>query len=107
MEDIVIIGSDNRKRTEWPLGRTTELLSGTEGVVKLVKFQKARGELIKLAQHLYLLEIITSEVNKVLKYRPPNTKVSQQRERTPVVTMKEIQKNRYERTIKGTEWLDL
>ncbi|XP_071580713.1 uncharacterized protein [Temnothorax nylanderi] len=54
--DVVLIGSDNRKRLEWSLGRVLRLLPGRDGIPRLVQLKLSSGELIRPIQRLYLLE---------------------------------------------------
>ncbi|XP_050306311.1 uncharacterized protein LOC126743323 [Anthonomus grandis grandis] len=59
--DVVLIGNDNSKRTDWPMGKVSELLSGKDGQVRLVRLETPRGELLRPLQRLYPLECITME----------------------------------------------
>lgn len=61
--DIMLIGQDNLKRMDWPLARVIEILPGRDGVVRVVKLKTADGELVRLIQWLYPLEM-SAAVNK-------------------------------------------
>ncbi|GFU55464.1 DUF5641 domain-containing protein [Trichonephila clavipes] len=52
--EIVLIGSDNSKRLNWPLGRVIELYPGIKRVAKL---RVANGFVIRHMQTLYPLEM--------------------------------------------------
>lgn len=61
MGDIVLIGNDNDKRMDWPLGLVTELLSAKDGEIRLVRLKTARGQVLRPVQRLYPLECVTTE----------------------------------------------
>jgi hypothetical protein len=61
--DVVLIGNDNQKRINWPLGRITDIIPGKEGITRLVKLRTARGEMLRPIQRLFPLEI-TCEMAK-------------------------------------------
>lgn len=54
--DLVLIGDDNNKRSNWPLGRVTELIKGNDGEVRVVRVRTSSGILIRPVQRLYVLE---------------------------------------------------
>ncbi|XP_070152520.1 uncharacterized protein [Polyergus mexicanus] len=54
--DVVLVGSDNRKRLEWPLARVLDLLPGKDGVSRVAGLKLSSGELICPIQRLYLME---------------------------------------------------
>jgi hypothetical protein len=55
--DIVLIGADNKKRYEWPLGKVLELMPGKDGVVRVARVKTSKGILLRPLQRLYLLEV--------------------------------------------------
>ncbi|OXA50284.1 Pro-Pol polyprotein [Folsomia candida] len=55
--DVVLVGYDNKKRFEWPLGKILELCPGKDGKVRVVKVKTATGILTRPLQRLYPLEI--------------------------------------------------
>jgi len=54
--DVVLVGSDNRKRFEWPLGRIIQLFPGKDGKFRVAKVRTAKGMLERPLQRLYPLE---------------------------------------------------
>lgn len=54
--DIVLIGADDVKRLDWPLGKVIEIFTGRDGVVRSVKLRTAKGEVTRPVQKLYWLE---------------------------------------------------
>lgn len=54
--DIVLIGSDNKKRVDWPLARIIEIIKGRDGVSRVAKVKTQNGEIIRPFQRLYRLE---------------------------------------------------
>jgi len=62
--DLVIVGSDNKKRFEWPLGRVIEVHPGRDGEVRVVKVKTAGGILLRPVQRLYPLEVLEVEAEK-------------------------------------------
>lgn len=55
--EIVLIGDDNAKRIDWPIGRVTELIHGNDGHVRVVKIRTKNGELTRPLQRVYPLEL--------------------------------------------------
>lgn len=55
--EIVLIGDDNSKRTDWPLGRVTELIQSKDGNVRVVHILTKGGMLIRPIQRVYPLEL--------------------------------------------------
>ncbi|GBM41215.1 hypothetical protein AVEN_180520-1 [Araneus ventricosus] len=58
--EVVIIGSDNVKCTDWPLGFVIELLPGKDGVTRLVRLRTSKGELLRPVQRIFPLEVSSS-----------------------------------------------
>ncbi|KAG8174866.1 hypothetical protein JTE90_020154 [Oedothorax gibbosus] len=57
LDEIVLIGSDNKKRCDWPLARVIELLPGKDGRTRLVRKTQS-GVLLRPIQRLYPLEVV-------------------------------------------------
>ncbi|GFU56961.1 uncharacterized protein NPIL_398881 [Nephila pilipes] len=51
--NVVLIGNDNQKRINCPLGRVVEIILGKEGITMLVRHRTARGETLKPIQRLF------------------------------------------------------
>lgn len=54
--ELVLVGSDNAKRLDWPIGRIVEILPGKDGPARLVKVQTSRGLMLRPIQRLFPLE---------------------------------------------------
>ncbi|GFU41209.1 putative RNA-directed DNA polymerase from transposon X-element [Trichonephila clavipes] len=54
--DIVLIGTDDKKRLHWLLRRVLELFPGKDGIIRLVKLRTERGDMLRPIQRLYPLE---------------------------------------------------
>jgi hypothetical protein len=66
--DVVLVGSDNTKRIDWPLGRIMELFPGRDGVKRVARVKTARGFLERPLQRLFPLEVSsTSELLPIAK----------------------------------------
>lgn len=59
--EIVLVGSDNQKRINWPLARITELIKGKDGECRLVRLKTSKGEILRPVQRIYRLEIQDDE----------------------------------------------
>ncbi|GFU02186.1 DUF5641 domain-containing protein [Nephila pilipes] len=55
--DIVLIGTDDKKRLHWLLGRVLELFPGKDGIIRLVKLRTEKGNVLRPIQRLYALEL--------------------------------------------------
>ncbi|OXA43305.1 uncharacterized protein LOC110858916 [Folsomia candida] len=55
--DIVLVGADNKKRFEWPLGRILKLNKGRDGQYRSALVKTAKGFLDRPLQRLYPLEV--------------------------------------------------
>lgn len=51
----MLVGSGNKKRLDWPIGRVTDL-PGKDGDVHLVRIITLRGQFLRSIQRLYSLE---------------------------------------------------
>jgi hypothetical protein len=55
--EIVIVGSDNRKRIDWPLARILELYKVKDQVCRVAKVQTQNGVFKRPVQRLFPLEV--------------------------------------------------
>ena len=55
--DLVYIGSDDKKRIDWPLARVVKIFPGRDGVVRVARVKTRKGELDRPVQRLYPLEL--------------------------------------------------
>ncbi|GFT86740.1 DUF5641 domain-containing protein, partial [Nephila pilipes] len=55
--DVVLIGTDDKKRLHWLLGRVLELFPGKDGIIRLVKLRTEKGNILRPIQRLYPLEL--------------------------------------------------
>ena len=55
--DVVLIGQDNIRRIDWPLGVILEVFPGKDGVPRVAKLRTFKGERIRPFQRIYPLEI--------------------------------------------------
>lgn len=65
--DIVFVGSDNKKRLDWPLARVVQCCPGKDGEVRVVRLKTADGYVVRPVQRLYPLELSRNETEKVLQ----------------------------------------
>ncbi|CAL1269528.1 unnamed protein product, partial [Larinioides sclopetarius] len=54
---IVLVGAENCKRINWPLGRVTDIIPGKDGIVRLVRILTSHSKLLRPVQRVYPLEI--------------------------------------------------
>lgn len=99
--DIVLIGSDNVKRVDWPLGRVIEILPGKDNVTRLVRLQTAASVLLRPIQRIYPLEVSSEWLEEVRTTE--NTAESQNRSESEGIP----RATRSGRQIKVPEKLDL
>lgn len=55
--DVVLVGCDQKKRIDWPMGLVREILPGKDGQVRVVRLKTATGILLRPVQRLYQMEI--------------------------------------------------
>ena len=55
--EVVLIGTENSKRADWPLAVVEEFIPSGDGKVRLVKLRTASGILLRPVQRIYPLEI--------------------------------------------------
>ncbi|GBN06423.1 hypothetical protein AVEN_78120-1 [Araneus ventricosus] len=106
--EVVLIGSDNVKCTDWPLGFVIELLPGKDGVTRLVRLRTSKGELLRPVQRIFSLQVSSSwfkDCQKETTRENANNEVSSEsfRNDTAPVTLK----TKSGRTVKKPLKLDL
>ncbi|GFU65571.1 DUF5641 domain-containing protein [Trichonephila clavipes] len=72
--DVVLIGHDNVRRIDWPLGVGWEVYPGKDGVPRVARNRTSHGERIRPFQRLYTLEVSAKTeigVFKSLRKRQP------------------------------------
>ncbi|OXA43068.1 Pro-Pol polyprotein [Folsomia candida] len=66
--DVVLIGDDNKKRIEWPMGRIIQLYPGKDGQVRVARVKTTTNEFLRALQRLFPLEVSSpTEVPSVPK----------------------------------------
>ncbi|GFY43627.1 integrase catalytic domain-containing protein [Trichonephila inaurata madagascariensis] len=65
--DVVLIGHDNVRRIDWPLGVVLEVYPGKDGVPRVARVRTSNGERIRPFQRLYPLEVSAKTEISVLK----------------------------------------
>lgn len=60
----MLSGQDNIKQLDWTLAHITELISGRDGVMRVVRLQTKNEELVRPIQRLYPLDICTEKDRK-------------------------------------------
>ncbi|XP_035218848.1 uncharacterized protein LOC118192066 [Stegodyphus dumicola] len=58
--EVVLVGSENQKRLNWPLAVIEELYPGRDGHVRVVKVKTPLGHLVRPVQKIYPLEVNSS-----------------------------------------------
>jgi len=53
--DDVLVGADNKKRFQWPLGKILEIIPGKDDKVRVARVKTATGILLRPVQRLYSL----------------------------------------------------
>lgn len=92
--DLVLIGSDDQKRLEWPLGRIISMSKGKDGHVRVYKIKTANGELTRPIQRLYPLEIDHPIVNDEKNVREIiSGKINKARSRNENFKIDDLRKN--------------
>lgn len=61
MNDIVLVGNDNKKQIDWMLARVLELIPGKDNITRLVKLKTSTGVILRPVQRLFPLELDTSQ----------------------------------------------
>ncbi|KAJ8958660.1 hypothetical protein NQ318_016385 [Aromia moschata] len=60
VDDLVLVGDDNYKRLNWPLGRIIEVLPGKDDLIHLFKVVTSQGHVLRPVQRLFPLECCTA-----------------------------------------------
>lgn len=55
--DIVLVGTDNKKRMDWPMGKVLELMPSRDGHVRVAKVKTSTAVLTRPIQRLFPLEV--------------------------------------------------
>lgn len=55
--DIVLVGSDNKKRLEWPMARVVEIIPSADNEIRTARVKTKLGCLVRPLQRLYPLEM--------------------------------------------------
>lgn len=58
--EVVLVGHDNQKRLDWPLGRIVEILPGKDNEIRLVRVATDKGQVLRPVQRIYPLECFDS-----------------------------------------------
>ncbi|CAG7837087.1 unnamed protein product [Allacma fusca] len=87
--DIVLVGSDNSKRMDWPLAKVMEILPGKDGHVRVVRVKLATGEYLRPVQRIYPLEIPTGDANEEI-VPVPMSKVPDAEEKVAAKSSNEV-----------------
>ncbi|KRX71653.1 hypothetical protein T06_55, partial [Trichinella sp. T6] len=69
VDDLVLVTEDTVPRSRWKLGVITELLPGSDGIVRSVRLRNARGVLTRPSRLLVLLEPAKACLNIRVGYR--------------------------------------
>lgn len=65
--DIVLVGSDDKRRVMWPLAVIIELIPGRDGIARTAKVKTQNGIMLRPVQRLYSLEVGTAAEANVLR----------------------------------------
>ena len=66
ISDIMLVGSDDLKRLQWPMARIVELISGRDNVTRTARVRTQHGTLLRPIQKLYPLEVSSAEEVNVI-----------------------------------------
>ncbi|XP_054287608.1 uncharacterized protein LOC129003337 [Macrosteles quadrilineatus] len=62
--EIVLLGSDNTKRMDWPLAKIEKILPGKDGNIRLVEMKTSKGTVLRPIQHVFPLELVQQKDNQ-------------------------------------------
>jgi len=65
--DVILIGTDNMKRMDWPLGKVITLFPGKDGITRVVEVKTSNGILTRPVQRVYPLEVSSLEEDTFLE----------------------------------------
>ncbi|KRX17738.1 hypothetical protein T07_789 [Trichinella nelsoni] len=54
--DIILVKEENMKRENWSTGRITSVLTGSDGLSRIVQVNTTKGTFIRPVARFYLLE---------------------------------------------------
>lgn len=72
VRNAILIGSNDNKRIDWPLGKIVEIIKGKDGIGRLARLKTSKGELLRPTQRLYPLEMAANETNNISKEEVEN-----------------------------------
>ncbi|XP_050309972.1 uncharacterized protein LOC126745954 [Anthonomus grandis grandis] len=72
--EVVLIGNDQDKRINWPMGRVSEVIHGKDNRVRLVKVISRKGQYLRPIQRLYPLECTDPSEYNLRTDRSKNSK---------------------------------
>jgi len=67
--DVVLVGSEDKRRLQWPLARIVELIPGRDGVVRTTRVKALHGILLRPIQRLFPLEVSSAAEVHALQER--------------------------------------
>ncbi|WP_253302409.1 DUF1759 domain-containing protein [Wolbachia endosymbiont of Psylliodes chrysocephala] len=108
VDDVVLVGNDSTKRTEWPLGRIVEIYNGKDNVTRVAKVKTATGYMVRPYQRLYPLEMSKKEKGRVVEQT--TKKKTEEKARKEVIdngNLNEERRSRYGRILKQPERLEI
>ena len=92
--DLVLVGRDNQKRLDWPLGRIVTVFKGKDGKARVYRIKTASGELTRPIQRLYPFELdysLTYDLDNVCKEIVSN-KISQLKTQRKISAVKDAKR---------------
>ncbi|GBM93180.1 hypothetical protein AVEN_181976-1 [Araneus ventricosus] len=75
--DVVLIGSNNTKRLNLPLGRVIELFQSKDNIERVAKLLVSNEEIIRPIEQIYPLEMSSTKVSKGVPENMPTLLVIQ------------------------------
>ena len=71
--DVVLVGTDDKRRLLWPLAKIIELIPGRDGALRLAKVKTQHGVLLRPLQRLYPLEMSEADEAHRITYSLPKS----------------------------------
>lgn len=84
VDEVVLVGSDNKRRIQWPMGRVIDIFPGKDKVVRVAKVKTENGVLIRPIQRLFPLEVSIPEAKEMEKSRDNETADDDDKNKTVV-----------------------
>jgi hypothetical protein len=84
--DVVLVGADNKKRFDWPLGLIVDLIPGKDGNIRVARVKTKGGILTRPLQRLYPLEISSSDQLKRPAMEIPANEVKEKKAENTIKT---------------------